>query len=114
MKQRFIADPPSHAWQQFRMRNTVEVSAQVGIHHFAIALLQALRHGMHRIQSTAAFAIGVLLVLEVSFEDRFHDQQHGGLHHAVCDRRNPQRPLLPVRLGNEYPSDGTRLIHFRS
>lgn len=68
---------------------------------------------MHRVQGAAALAIGVLLLLQVRFEDRFHDQQHGGLHHAVSDRRNPQRSLLPVRLGNKHPPDGTRLIPLR-
>ena len=96
------------------MGNTVEVTAQVGIHHGAIALLQILGHGMHRVQGTAAFAIGVLLVLQVRFEDRFHDQQHGGLHHPVFDRGNPQRPLLAIRLGNIDPPDRTRLITLRS
>ncbi len=52
--------------------------------------------------------------LQVGLEDRFQDQQRGGLHHAVADRGNPQRPLLPVRFRQVDPPDRLRLIPFRS
>jgi hypothetical protein len=42
VKQRLVADPASHALHQLRMRNAIEVTAQIGIDHLAIALLQQL------------------------------------------------------------------------
>ena len=59
-------------------------------------------------------AIRILLGLQVGLEDRLQDQQHGGLHHAVADRGNPQRPPLPVRFRQINPPDRLRLVPFRS
>src|SRR5207245_2462808 len=40
---------------------------------------------------------------QVRLEDRSQDQQRGGLHHPVPNRRNPERPLAATRLRNQPP-----------
>ena len=53
---------------------------------------------------TVPGAVGVLLRLQVRLEDRLQDQHRRHLHHAVADRRNPQRSLLAVRLSVSTPA----------
>jgi hypothetical protein len=42
-------------------------------------------HFLHRFQGTVVLAIGVLFGLQVGLEDRFQNQQCGGLHHTIAD-----------------------------
>src|SRR6516162_2098202 len=70
---------------------------------------QAL-HVLHRRQSAAALAVGILLRLQVGLEDRLQDHQHRRLYDTVLDRWNPQRSLLAVRLGNIHPPHGLRTV----
>ena len=69
---------------------------------------------LHRVQRTALRPVGVLLRLQVGLEDRFQHQHRRHLHHAIPDRRDPQRPLLAVRLGDLHPPDRLRTIRLRS
>ena len=54
VQQGFVAHATSHALHQFRMRDRVEVTAEVRVHHFRIApLIQQLVNCLHRIQGAA-------------------------------------------------------------
>src|SRR5260370_3376479 len=48
-------------------------------------------------------SVGMLLGLQVSFEDRFQDQHCCHLHYSVAYGRDSQRSLLAVGFGNHHP-----------
>ena len=84
------------------------VAGQVRVHHLGMAGVQQRVDLAYRVQGTASRSVGVLLRLQVRLEDRLQDQHCCHLHHAVFNRRNPQRSLLAVRLGNVNPPDRLR------
>jgi len=51
---------------------------------------------------------------KIRFENRFQNQQRGHLRHPVADRRNPQRPLLAIRLPDVYAPHRPRSIALRA
>ncbi|MBI3821271.1 MAG: hypothetical protein HY289_01170 [Planctomycetes bacterium] len=55
-------------------------------------------------------SVRVLLRLQIDLEDRFENQHCRHLHHAITDRWNAQRPLIPVRLRYPNSPDCLRLI----
>src|ERR1017187_1040883 len=97
-----IADATSQRLHQFAVRDAVEITAQVCVHHFR---MPRVHQGMNRfdcIQRAAVRSVGVLLRLQIDLENRFENQHCRHLHHAITDRWNAQRPLLPIRL--RYPN----------
>src|SRR5215831_1556112 len=110
-----IADATSQRLHQFAVRDAVEVAAQVCVHHFR---MPRVHQGMDRfdgIQCTAVRSVRVLLRLQIDLENWFENQHCRHLHHAVTDRWDSQRPLLPVRL--RYPNAPTgcgRYVFFLS
>jgi hypothetical protein len=114
MEHRLVAHTTGDTFHQLRMRNAVEVPAQVRIDHLRVPEASQAVNFPHSVQGTPSFAIRILLRRQVGLEDRLQDQEQSGLHHSVFDRGNPQGPLLAVGLGNPNPPDRLRLILFRS
>jgi len=50
---------------------------------------------------------------KIRLKDRLQYPKHRLLDHSVPDRRNPQGPLTPIRLGNQDPLDRERSISAR-
>src|SRR5260370_37056111 len=76
-----------------------------------------VHQGMDRascLQRAAVRSVGVLLRLQIDLENRFENQHGRHLHHAITDRWNPQRPLLPARLWNPPTPDCMRSIRLVS
>ena len=105
-----ITDAPYHACHQFRMRNRVEVPAQVAVHHLRVPLVHQPMDLLYRVQRAAPGPVGILLRLQVGLEDRSEHQHCSHLRHAVPDRRDAQRSLFAVGLGYPYPTDRLRSI----
>ena len=62
------------------------------------------------LQRAASRSVGVLLRLQVGLEDRPQDRQDSHLRDTILDRRDAQRSLLAVRLGDVHPPHGLRTI----
>src|ERR1700736_6135540 len=71
MEQIPVADPPSHALDQFVMRNAVEVSAQVRVDYFRIPAIQPALHLSQRLVRAVIGSVGVLLRLHILVHNRF-------------------------------------------
>jgi site-specific DNA recombinase len=105
-----VADATSHRFHEFGVRDAVEVAAQVRVHHLRMPRFQKHQDLLHSIQGVLLRSVGVLLWLQVGLADRLQDHEHCHLHHPILDRRDAQRPLFAVRLGDEYPPHGLRTI----
>jgi hypothetical protein len=105
-----VADAPGHRSDQLGVRDTVEVARQVRVDHLGMPRPEQPVDLPDGVQGAAVGPVGVLLGLQVGLEDRREDQHHSHLRHAVPDRRDPQRPLLPVRFGDENPAHGVRSV----
>jgi len=97
---RAIHDSHSHRRQQLVVRDRVEVPFQIRIINFPQSGVQMLTDGVDGLVGVLAWTKPIGAVQEVRLKDRLQDQQHRCLHDAVFDRRNPQRPLPTVGLGN--------------
>ena len=114
MQHRSIDDSTSQTAHQLRVRDGVEVSAQVGIHHLSMSARQQPMDMPHGIQRAALGAVGVLLRRQVGLEDRLQHQHRRHLHDTIFDRWDSQRPALAVRLGDIHPPHGLRTIRLAS
>ena len=69
-EQATVAHAPGHAPQQFGMRNLAEVVRQIGIHHLVAPAVQQAVDAVHRVVRAASRPVGVLLLLQVRFDNR--------------------------------------------
>ena len=109
-----VRNPVSQARQQFLMGNRVEIRFQVGVVHRLMTRVQMPANLLQRLVRIPPGPESVRTIQEVRFENRFQNQQRGHLHHPVADRRNPQRPLLPIRLRDVHPPHRLRLVTLRA
>ncbi len=100
-----VADATGHRFQKLRVRDTIEIPAQVRIHHLRVPGIHQRMDVANRVLGTSTRPVGVLLRREVGLEDRLQDHHHRHLRHAVPKRADPKRPLLAVRLGDEHPTN---------
>jgi hypothetical protein len=92
------------------MIQRVEVAAQVRVDHLRMPLDHQGLNALDRLQGAAPGAVGVLLRLPVGLEDRLQDHQGSRLYDTILDRRDAQRSLFTVRLGDVHPPHGLRTI----
>jgi len=85
------------------MVDAVKVLLNVGIHHPVMPGVARFPDRIERILSASPRTESVTALLEVRLEDRLDHELHRRLHHSVPYRRNPQRPLLSIRLRNVLP-----------
>src|SRR5262249_39005039 len=109
-----ITDAPSHRLHEFRVRDAVEIPAQVRVDHLRMPLDHQPLHLLDGIQRAAPRPVGILLRLQVRLEDRLPDERCRRRHDRILDRGNPQRSLLAVCFRNVPPTDGLRTIRLLS
>jgi len=80
----------------------VEIALDVRIHH-PPAAYQAFFHDFDSLACATFGSKPVRAVLEVRLENRFDHDLTGLLHHPVTNRRNAQRSLSAIRLGDIHP-----------
>lgn len=114
MQHLLVAHATSHRRHQLTMRDRIKVAAQVRIDHLRMPGVQERVDVPNGVVGTFPRPVSVLLRLKIGLEDRFENQHHCHLHHPILDRRDPQRTLFAVRLGNPDPFHWTGLVGFRS
>src|SRR6266705_3299310 len=109
-----IRDSLSHRIQQRLVRNFIEELFDVHVHdvdvatpHLAVELAQGAERATPRPKP-------VTVRRELRLNDRLQDLPHRLLAHPISYRRNPQRPLPPIRLGNQHPPHRLRSVGLRS
>ena len=100
-----VTDPPGYRFHQLGVGDAVEISAQIRVDHFGIPAPQQILHALDRVQGASVGPVGVLLRLQVGFEDGFQEQDRRHLHHAIPDRRDTKRSLLAIGLRDVNPTD---------
>jgi len=99
MQQMPVAHATRHRFQQFRVRNAIEIPGQVCIYNLRMSTPQQRLNLPNGTLSTAAGPVRVLLVLEIHLEDRFQDDQGRRLNHPITYRRNASGLCLPSGFG---------------
>ena len=92
------------------MRNRIEVLAQIRIHNISKAGTEQFMDLPHRVLGTSLRAVPVSVGLQIRFKDQRDYQLGGGLHYAVPNRRDAERPLAASGLRYHYPSHRLRPI----
>jgi hypothetical protein len=110
----FVAHAPRDALQKLGMRDRIEVAGQIRIDYFPVASDKQLMHRLHRRLCAAMLAVGILLRLQIRFEDWLQHDQRRRLDGAVGNRRDSQRALFPVWLWDVHTANGLRLVSLRS
>ena len=105
-----IADAARQRFDEFGVRDAVEVAGQIGIDHLGMPRVHMPMDLPDGVQGTVVRPVGVLLRLQVGLEDRLQDQHHRHLRHAVPDRTDPQRTLLAIRFRDEDASCRARRV----
>src|SRR5437867_3598013 len=108
-----VFDSLSHRIQQRLVRNFIEELLDVHVHdvdvaapHLAVELTQGAERAAPRPKP-------VTVRRELRLKDRLQDLQHRLLDHPISYRRNPQRPLPPIRLRNQHPPHRLRSVGLR-
>ena len=70
-------------------------------------------HFLDRVRPAALRPIAVGRGVEIRLEDRLQHQLGGGLHHAVPDRRDTERPLAATGLRDHHPSHRCGSVRLR-
>jgi site-specific DNA recombinase len=107
-----INDPTGDALHQLGVRNAIEIAGEIRIDDLPVAGVQQTMNRLYRVLRSPLCPVGVLLRLQVGFEDRFQHEHRRRLNHPVGDRRYPQGAQLAVRLGNPDPFDRFRSVVF--
>src|SRR5262249_28254462 len=94
-----VAYAASDRPHQLRMRDAIEVTAQVGVDHLCMPRPQPLPYLLDGLVSAAAWSVGILLRGQIGTEEGLENQQDRHLHDTTADRGDAQRPLLAVRFG---------------
>ena len=110
LKQPALTHALLHPRHQPRVRNRVEVTLKISIHHLGVTVLEIPVHFPQSVLAAAPRSKSIARVPKLTLEDRFHHQLHRRLHDAVLDRRNPQRAKLTRPFGNLHALHRLRLI----
>jgi hypothetical protein len=90
--------PPSHRPHKPGMWNAIKVAADIRIYNLPMASVDQLVDMAHCVQRAAVCPIGILLRLQVGFENRFEHQHCRCLHNPIPDCWYPtasaSRPAL--------------------
>jgi site-specific DNA recombinase len=87
---------------QLVVGNRIEVTAQIRVIHFLSALLQVPPNLGQGLVGITARSKPIRALQEIRLKDRLQEQQHRHLHHPVLHRRDAQRSLFAVGLGNVH------------
>ena len=99
---------------QLRMRDAVEIAAQIRVYHLRVAGVQQAVHRSYRVMGSPIPPVGVLLRRQVRSEDRLQHQQCRRLHDAVSDCGYAQgTQFVAVSLGYPDPLDRLRFVGLR-
>ena len=93
-----VRDAPFHELHQLLAVDASEVVADVGVEHVVAPAAPSLRSVSSACVALRLRPEAVRARKEVRLEDRLQHQLRRHLHHPVPDRRNAQRPLLPIGL----------------
>jgi hypothetical protein len=107
-----VDDAPRHALHQCRVRDRVEVLAQIRIHNIGISLYEQLMNLLHRVLCISPRTVSVGVRLQIGFKDRFDHQLGRGLHHPVPYGRDSERSFTAVRLRDHHPPHSLRPVSF--
>jgi site-specific DNA recombinase len=110
LQHRSIHDPLPHGCHQLLVGDGVEVRLQIRIVYFPAALLEIEFDLLQRIVRRSSRPESIRTVKEVRLEDRFHDQQHRRLHHAVFHRRDAQWAIFAVGFGDVHTLNRLRAV----
>ena len=94
--------------QQLGMVDPVERGGQVCVQHPTAVRVTSPHRAIDRLDRILTTTSGPEPVgprLEPCLPLRLQRVRDPGLVHPVTHHRDPQRPLFPIRLGNEYPLD---------
>jgi hypothetical protein len=89
MQHRSIDDPSSHRPHKFGMWNAIKVAAEIRIYNLPMASVDQLVDMSHCVQRAAVCPIGILLRLQVGFENRFEHRHCRRLRNPIPDCRYP-------------------------
>ena len=110
-----IGDAALHSTQERAMRNGVEASLQIRVHHPDIPGVQMAQHHTQSILGLVPRSEAVAAGVEVHLEDGFQHQPQRRLHDAITDRRDAQRSfLVAARFRNPHPADRLGLVSLQS
>jgi transposase len=106
-----IGHPAGDALHQRTMRDRCEVVGKVRIYYFPSAMLGDMKvRATHCHLRVHPWTEPVLLRSQVRFENGAEHDYHGGLDHAVPDRRYAQRSPAIVSLWNPYAQKRLRHV----
>ena len=108
-----VAYATGHRLHQLGVGDAVEVSAQIRIYNLSMSGVQQSVDGLDGVLRFALGSVAILLRLQIGLENRAQYLQHGHLHHAIRDRRNTQRPLFAIGLGDVSSTNRLRTIRLR-
>ena len=74
------------------MRNFAEVVGQIAVDNLVLSLVEEPMHTSYRVVGASFRSVGVLLRLQVGFEDRLKHEHGRCLRHPVPYAGNAQRP----------------------
>jgi hypothetical protein len=89
MQHRSVDDSASHRSEKFGMRKTIEVATEIYVNNFSIPGIDQLVDLSYRIQCATVPPAGILLRLQIRFENWFENQDCRRLRHPVSDSGYP-------------------------
>src|SRR5262245_32475864 len=95
------------------MRNGIEELLDIHIHDIQMPSTHLPVQLAQRAKAVPSGPKPMAVRRKIGLKDRLQYPKHRLLDHSVPDRRNPQRPLTPIRLGNQNPLDRERPISAR-
>src|SRR5258708_610576 len=105
-----VADRLAHPCHQLVVRDRIEVTLHVRIHHMREALLQQPIDLPQRIVAASSRPEAATSRPELDFKDWLNGHLQSRLHDAVLDGRYPERTGLPAAFGNVDPFDRARPV----
>ena len=105
-----VREAPLQLRHQAVVVDGVEVLAQVRVIHRLVARSHRGLHRVERLVRVPPRTESVRTTDEIRLEDRVDHQQHGGLRHAVPQRRDAERPPTAVGLRNVDAAHGLRMV----
>ena len=105
-----VRDAPRHELHQLLVIDAAEVVPDVGVEHVVRTRGPELPHRLQSARRAPPGPEAVRARKKVRLEDRLQHQLRRHLHHSVPDRRDAQRPLLPIRLRDVPAQDRSRPV----
>jgi hypothetical protein len=93
------------------MRERLKTVGDIRLDHPPLALPRLVDENLQGVVRRASGAKPERARVKVGLEDRLEHDPRGGLHDAVADRRDRQRPSLAAAgLRDEHPARGQRAV----